>query len=70
MVDGVFPGKESCVVVALAIDADGNKHLLDFEEGSSESTEVVKPRIRSWVSIFHRKGAEVAKERRALHVGR
>jgi transposase-like protein len=35
MVDGVFPGKESCVVVALAIDIDGNKHLLDFEEGSS-----------------------------------
>jgi hypothetical protein len=29
-----------------------------------------QPRIRSWVSIFHRRGAEVAKERRALHVGR
>ncbi|MEY4245803.1 MAG: hypothetical protein RLZZ245_3388, partial [Verrucomicrobiota bacterium] len=42
MVDGVFPGKESCVVVALAIDIEGNKHLLDFEEGSSESAEVVK----------------------------
>ena len=35
MVDGVFHGKESCVVVALAIDTDGNKHLLDYEEGSS-----------------------------------
>jgi len=23
MVDGVFPGKKSCVVVALVIDADG-----------------------------------------------
>lgn len=42
MVDGVFPGKDSCVVVALAIDADGNKHLLDFEEGASENEEVVK----------------------------
>jgi ribosomal protein L34 len=42
MVDGVFPGKESCVAVALAIDIKGNKHLLDFEEGSSESAEVVK----------------------------
>lgn len=41
MVDGVFPGKERCVVVALAIDAEGHKHLLDFEEGSSESAEVV-----------------------------
>jgi len=28
------------------------------------------PKYRSWVSIFHRRGAEVAKERRALHVGR
>ncbi len=41
MVDGVFPGKERCVVVALAIDTEGHKHLLDFEEGSSESAEVV-----------------------------
>jgi putative transposase len=42
MVDGVFLGKECCVVVALAIDAEGHKHLLDFEEGSSENAEVVK----------------------------
>ncbi len=42
MVDGIFPGKESCVVVALTIDIHGHKHLLDFEEGSSESAEVVK----------------------------
>ena len=41
MVDGVFPTKERCVVVALAIDTEGHKHLLDFEEGSSESAEVV-----------------------------
>jgi hypothetical protein len=41
MVDGVFLGKERCVVVALVIDAEGHKHLLDFEEGSSESAEVV-----------------------------
>jgi hypothetical protein len=35
-VDGIFPGKKSCVVVALAIDIHGHKHLLDFEEGSRE----------------------------------
>ncbi len=29
-----------------------------------------QPKYRSWVSIFHRRVAEVAKERRALHVGR
>ncbi len=39
MVDGIFPGKESCVVVALAIDSEGHKHLLDFEGGSRESAE-------------------------------
>lgn len=42
MVDGVFPGKGNCVVVALAIDTEGHKHLLDFEEGASENEEVVK----------------------------
>lgn len=41
MVDGVFLGRERCVVVALAVDAEGHKHLLDFEEGSSESAAVV-----------------------------
>jgi hypothetical protein len=47
-----------------------------FHEDSGDSRECVmkaiayEPRIRSWVSIFHRRGAEVAKERRALHVGR
>ena len=40
-VDGIFLGKERCVVVAMAIDTAGYKHLLDFEEGSSESAEVV-----------------------------
>ena len=40
-VDGIFLGKERCVVVAMAIDTKGFKHLLDFEEGSSESAEVV-----------------------------
>jgi len=41
LVDGVFLGKERCVLVALAVDAEGHKQLLDFEEGSSESAEVV-----------------------------
>ena len=39
--DGVFLGNERCVVVAMAIDVNGFKHLLDFEEGSSESAAVV-----------------------------
>ena len=42
MVDGIFPGKDRCVVVALAIDIHGHKHLLAFEEGCRGSAEVVK----------------------------
>ena len=42
MVEGIFSGNDRCVVVALAIDTHGHKHLLDSEEGSSESAEVVK----------------------------
>ena len=41
MIDGVYVGKDQCVVVALGIDEDGNKQVLDFEPGSSESVETV-----------------------------
>ncbi len=41
MIDGVFVGSENCLVVALGIDADGRKRMLDFETGSSESQETV-----------------------------
>lgn len=64
MVDGVFPGKESCVVVALAIDMEGNKHLLDFEEGSSESAEVVK----GLFARLHARGLQAGTARRLLVV--
>jgi hypothetical protein len=64
MVDGVFPGKESCVVVALAIDIEGHKHLLDFEEGSSESAEVVK----GLFARLHARGLQAGNARRLLLV--
>jgi len=64
MVDGIFPGKESCVVVALAIDIHGHKHLLDFEEGSSESTEVVK----GLFARLHARGLKAGTARRLLLV--
>jgi putative transposase len=41
MIDGVFIGKEHCVVIALGIDSGGRKQVLDFESGSSESRETV-----------------------------
>ena len=41
MIDGVFIGKEHCVVIALGIDSGGRKQVLDFESGNSESRETV-----------------------------
>lgn len=41
MIDGVFMGKEHCVVIALGIDSGGRKQVLDFESGNSESRETV-----------------------------
>lgn len=64
MVDGIFPGKDRCVVVALAIDAQGHKHLLDFEEGSSESAEVVK----GVFGRLHARGLQAGAARRLLLV--
>ncbi len=60
--DGVFIGKERCVVVAMAIDTDGYKHLLDFEEGSSESAEVVNGLLKKITG----RGLVVGRERRVL----
>jgi transposase-like protein len=60
--DGVFPGKERCVVVAMAIDVNGLKHVLDFEEGSSESAEVVT----GLLGRITRRGLVVGRDRRVL----
>jgi len=61
-IDGVFLGKERCVVVAMAIDTKGHKHLLDFEEGSSESAEVVE----SLLGKIAARGLVVGRDRRVL----
>jgi transposase-like protein len=41
MLDGVFLNNEIAVIVALGIDREGRKHMLDFEVGSSENSELV-----------------------------
>lgn len=41
MLDGVFVGGENCIVIALGIDANGRKQVLDFEAGTSESVETM-----------------------------
>lgn len=40
MLDGIRLSKDQTAVVALGIDTDGRKHVLDFALGSSESLEV------------------------------
>jgi putative transposase len=41
LMDGVWLTRELCVVIAVGIDLEGNKWVLDFEVGSSESAAVV-----------------------------
>jgi len=40
MLDGIHLSREQTAIVALGVDAEGNKHMLDFNVGSSESYEV------------------------------
>lgn len=64
MIDGVFVGGKSCVVVALGIDGEGRKQVLDFETGSSESVESVT----RLVSRLERRGVRSPVERPLLVV--
>jgi putative transposase len=45
LIDGVWLTRELCVVVAVGIDIEGNKQVLDFEQGPSENTTVVSELI-------------------------
>lgn len=38
MLDGVFLGRDKCVIVAIGIQADGSKTVLDFEIGATENS--------------------------------
>ena len=40
MLDGIWLSDDLCAVVALGITIEGEKHILDFQVGSSENTEV------------------------------
>jgi len=37
ILDGVFLGNDKCAIVAIGIEADGSKQVLDFELGASEN---------------------------------
>ena len=46
MLDGVHLSREQTAIVALGIDAEGHKHMLDFNVGSSESYEVANDLLK------------------------
>ena len=50
MLDGIRLSKDQTAVVALGIDSDGRKHVLDFSLGSSENREVSGEVMRRIVS--------------------
>jgi len=49
MIDGIRLSSDETAVVALGIDREGTKHVLDFELGSSENTEVCRCLMRRLV---------------------
>ena len=58
--DGIFLGNERCVVVAMVIDTQGYKHLLDFEEGSSAEV------VNGLLGRIGARGLVVGRDRRVL----
>lgn len=54
MLDGIRLSKDQLAIVAIGITADGHKHVLDFDLGSTESAEVCRDLMRRLVSRgFH-----------------
>ena len=49
VLDGIVLSKDQTAVVALGITADGKKHILDFELGSTENYEVCRDLVRRLV---------------------
>jgi transposase-like protein len=62
LIDGVWLTRELCVVVAVGIDIEGKKQVLDFEQGHSENTTVVSELI----SRLAQRGVKANEQRRLL----
>jgi len=62
LVDGVRLAEELWVIVAVGIDVEGNKQVLDFEEGSSENATAVGELLER----LRRRGLSEPAERRLL----
>ena len=50
MLDGIVLSKDQTAIVALGITADGTKHILDFELGSTENYEVCRDLVSRLVA--------------------
>ena len=50
MLDGIRLSSDQVAVVAIGIDTSGQKHVLDFALGSSESLEVARELVRRIVA--------------------
>ncbi len=46
MLDGIWLSKQQLAIVAIGITADGHKHVLDFDLGSTENAEVCRALMR------------------------
>lgn len=46
LIDGVWLTRELCGVVAVGIDTEGNKRVLDFEQGPLENTTTVEALLK------------------------
>jgi transposase-like protein len=62
LIDGVWLTRELCVLVAVGIDIEGNKRVLDFEQGVSENVTVVS----ALVDRLSLRGMKAATGRRLL----
>lgn len=62
LIDGVWLTRELCVVVAVGIDMEGRKRVLDFEQGPSENTTV----ITTLIGRLEQRGVKTDGQRRLL----
>jgi len=62
LIDGVWLTRELCVVVAVGIDMEGRKRVLDFEQGPSENTTVVT----TLIGRLAQRGVKAGGQRRLL----
>ena len=62
LIDGVWLGRELCVVVAVGIDSGGSKRVLDFEQGPAENAATVEALLER----LRRRGVSAGCGRRLL----